>query len=181
VPLGTQTVKPTPAIRALAAGEWRAYRSLRLRALEDSPDAFGSTLVAERDREDTWWSARLASGAGSRLDLPLVAEVGVEGVGLAWGRIDPAQRDVANLYQMWVDPGYRGRGTGGMLLDAVVSWARDAGARLLALGVTCGDTPAMRLYARAGFHRVGEPAPIRPGSPLLGQSMQLELRGRAGR
>jgi GNAT superfamily N-acetyltransferase len=173
VPLGTQSVKPRPAIRALAAGEWRAYRSLRLRALEDSPGAFGSTLAEERVRDDAWWSARLASGAGSRLDLPLVAEVGVEGVGLAWGRIDPAQRDVANLYQMWVDPGYRRRGTGGMLLDAVVSWA--------ALGVTCGDTPAMRLYARAGFHRVGEPAPIRPGSPLLGQSMQLELRGRAGR
>jgi GNAT superfamily N-acetyltransferase len=174
-------VSRAPSVRAFAAGEWRAYRSLRLRALADSPDAFGRTLAEEEDREDAWWSERLASGADSRLGLPLVAELLAEPIGLAWGRIDPAHCDVANLYQMWVDPTYRGRGAGGMLLDAVIAWATAANAHHLALGVRCGDTPAARLYARAGFRPVGEPEPIRSGSSLLGQAMQLELRGREGR
>ena len=78
----------TPQIRAFFPHEWRTYKDLRLRALADSPDAFGSTLAAEQDRTDAEWSSRLASGAGSGLDLPLVAEVDGEPAGLAWGRID---------------------------------------------------------------------------------------------
>ena len=36
-----------PTIRTFSPGEWRAYRDLRLRALTDSPDAFGRTLAEE--------------------------------------------------------------------------------------------------------------------------------------
>jgi hypothetical protein len=117
---------------------------LRLRALADSPDAFGSTLAQEQDRDDAHWAARLAAGVEA-LSLPLVAELGAEPVGLAWARIDPA-------------------------------WARASNARSLALSVTCGSVPAERLYTAAGFTPAGAPEPIRPGSPLLVQPMQLELR-----
>ena len=51
-----------PTIRALGADEWRVYRDLRVRALADSPDAFGRTLAEEDGRLDTEWSSRLASG-----------------------------------------------------------------------------------------------------------------------
>jgi GNAT superfamily N-acetyltransferase len=163
------------SVRAFAAHEWRIYRQLRLRALADAPDAFGSTLAAERDHPDEHWSVRLAFGAGSSLDLPLVAEVGGEPVGLTWARIDPAQQ-VAHLFQMWVDPAFRGAGAGGKLLETAIAWAAGAGARAVLLRVTCGDTPATRLYARAGFAPAGDPEPIRPGSALLAQPLRLELR-----
>ncbi len=173
-----QSTNRAPSIRTLASDEWRTYQNLRLRALADSPDAFARTLPEEQGRQDTEWSARLASGAGSRWDLPLVAEVDAEPLGLAWGRIDQTDPDVAYLYQMWVDPNFRRLGAGGMFLAAIVAWATAADARHLNLGVTCG-TPAMRLYTCAGFKPVGKPKPIRPGSALLGQSMQLGLRGLA--
>ena len=82
---------------------------------------------------------------------------------------------MADLFQVWVAPERRGRGVGWMLLDAVVVWAREAGAGHLALEVTCGDTAAMRLYRRAGFSCAGDPLPLRPGSPLLKQPMWLPL------
>lgn len=62
-----------------------------------------------------------------------------------------------------------------MLIDAVAAWAREAGARHIALDVTDGDSPAMRLYTRAGFRPSGDPQPLRPGSPLLRQPMRLAL------
>ncbi len=65
-----------------------------------------------------------------------------------------------------------------MLLDAIVAWAQATNARYLALGVTLGDTPAARLYARAGFEPAGEPGRLRPGSSVLGQPMRMELQGR---
>jgi GNAT superfamily N-acetyltransferase len=168
-----------PTIRAFSVDEWRAYRDLRLRALADSPDAFGSTLAEETGRLDTEWARRLASSADSRVNLPLVAEVRGEPIGLAWGRIDTSAPDVATLYQMWVAPSHRGVGAGQMLLEAVIAWARARNASSLDLGVTCGDSPARRLYERAGFKPMGEPQPLRPGSTLLAQSMRLALRGAA--
>jgi GNAT superfamily N-acetyltransferase len=172
-------VTDAPTIRAFSANEWRAYRDLRLRALADSPDAFGSTLAKETGRLDAEWARRLASSVDSPVNLPLVAEVRGEPIGLAWGRIDASDPDVAALYQMWVAPSHRGVGAGQMLLKAVIVWARARNASSLDLGVTCGDSPARRLYERAGFKPMGEPQPLRPGSPLLAQSMRLALRGAA--
>jgi GNAT superfamily N-acetyltransferase len=165
-----------PKIRTFAPHEWDTYRDLRLRALADSPDAFGRTLAEEQNRSDVEWSSRLASATGSDWDLPLVAEINGEPIGLAWGRIDRANPAVANLYQMWVAPSHRRRGAGQMLLAAVIIWAREQKAHYLDLGVTYRDSPAMRLYTRAGFQPVGQPSPFRPGSGLLGQSMRLTLR-----
>ena len=166
----------TPLIRTFAVHEWRTYRDLRLRALADSPDAFGRTLAQEEGRPDAEWSSRLASGVESRWDLPLLAEISGEPIGLAWGRIESSNLDAANLYQMWVAPNCRGIGAGQMLLEVVIAWATAAKVCYLALGVTCGDSPAMRLYVRAGFKPVGEPEPLRPGSELLAQPMRLALR-----
>jgi GNAT superfamily N-acetyltransferase len=166
----------TPSIRTFASHEWRTYRDLRLRALADSPDAFARTLAQEEGRPNTEWSSRLSSGVESRLDLPLLAVVDSDPIGLAWGRIESSNPDVANLYQMWVAPNYRGLGVGQKLLKAVIDWARAANVCYLALGVTCGDNAAMRLYVRSGFKPIGEPEPLRPGSELLAQPMRLALR-----
>jgi ribosomal protein S18 acetylase RimI-like enzyme len=167
--------RPLPAVRRLAAHEWPLYRALRLQALADSPDAFGSTFAAENALRDEDWAARLARGARSETDLPLVAEVDGVAAGLAWARFADDAADVAHLYQMWVSPAFRGAGAGRRLLDMAIDWARNRGLRTLVLGVTCGDTPAARLYARAGFQPVGPPAPLRPGSALLGQTLRLAL------
>jgi ribosomal protein S18 acetylase RimI-like enzyme len=165
-----------PTVRPFTADEWRVYRDLRLRALTDSPDAFGSTLAAEEGRPDAEWARRLAAAADTRSNLPLVAEVRGAPIGLAWGRIEPSAPDAAALYQMWVAPSHRGSGAGRMLLEAVIVWARARNAAHLDLGVTCGDSPARHLYERAGFRSMGEPQPLRPGSPLWAQPMRFTLR-----
>jgi GNAT superfamily N-acetyltransferase len=164
-----------PIIRTLAPAEWAVYKDLRLRALADSPDAFGGTLAAEQDRSDVEWQKRLASGSDSRWNLPLLAEAGGKPVGLAWCRIVEANPEVANLYQMWVAPDHRGVGIGQMLLDTAIAWARANHALYLDLGVTYRDSPAMRLYTRRGFKPLGPPQPLRPGSDLLGLEMRLIL------
>lgn len=174
---GCDTVTDTLVVRRFSAAEWPVYRDLRLRALGDSPDAFGSTLSEETGRTDAQWAGCLAAASDSQTNLQVVAEVDGEPVGLAWGRVDPPNPEVAVLYQMWVAPSHRGVGAGKMLLEAVIAWARARNASFLDLGVTCGNSPARRLYERAGFKPVGEPQPLRPGSELVAQSMRLALRG----
>jgi ribosomal protein S18 acetylase RimI-like enzyme len=167
---------PTPKIRILAPHEWRIYKELRLRALGESPEAFGSTLAEALERSDADWSSRLVSDAFSGWDLPVVAEVDGEPIGLAWGHIKSSNPDVAYIFSVWVDPRYRQLGAGKKLVDAVIDWARSMNARYLDLGVLLADSPAMQLYTRSGFEPVGEPVPFRPGSEALGLNMRLDLK-----
>lgn len=166
--------KPT-VIRTLEPHEGQTYRQVRLRSLEESPGAFGSTLAQEQDRAADDWTARLAAAAVSGQDYPLVAELAGTVVGLLWAKVDANDSSIVNIFQVWVAPEARGRGTAAALLGAAVSWARSKHARVVQLGVTCGDTSARRLYVRAGFEDVGAPVP-RAGSPLSEQNMRLIIR-----
>jgi GNAT superfamily N-acetyltransferase len=164
-----------PRVRIFGPDEWALYRELRLAALADSPDAFGSTFARESEFSDDEWANRLASAVDSGNDHPVVAEIDGRGVGLAWGRIDGSGPAVARLYQVWVHPDHRSHGAGRMLLDSVVEWAREHQASFLELSVTCGNTPARHLYATAGFEAFGLPQPIRSGAEALSQAMRLDL------
>lgn len=166
---------PTPTIRTLAAHEWKIYKDLRLRALADSPEAFGTTLDEAQVRPDAYWMKRMAPDPESSWDLPLVAEVDGEPIGLTWGRIEVPHPQVANVYSVWVDPRYRQKGVGMMLMEAVIEWARSMSVRYVDLGVLYADSPAMRLYRRAGFEPVGDPMPLRHASDSLGLHMRLDL------
>jgi GNAT superfamily N-acetyltransferase len=109
------------------------------------------------------------------MDFPLVAEDDSRPVGLAWVRIDPADAEVAELYQVWVDPTYRRRGVGRLVVDSALDWARTAGVRQMVLSVALGPSSALDFYRRLGFIEVGEPVPLRTGSTSRKQTMQRTL------
>lgn len=158
---------------------WRSYRDVRLAALMDAPDAFGSTWSAEQARPPAQWRDRLVAAHTSGLDLPLVAVVDERAVGLLWAKVDAADARTVHLFQMWVAPAMRGQGIGKSLLERAISWARSVHAEAVQLGVTCADTPALRLYRSIGFQAFGAPVPLRDGSPLQAQDMRLALDGDA--
>lgn len=160
-------------IRNFRPEEWQDYRAIRLRALADAPDAFGSTLAAEEALAPETWSTRLARSAVSGIDHALVAELDGRAVGLAWAKVDANDAQLVNLFQMWVAPEARGRGVGAALLAEAVRWASARGAGALQLGVNCSNAAALRLYERAGFIDAGVREPMRPGSDQIEQRMRL--------
>jgi ribosomal protein S18 acetylase RimI-like enzyme len=165
----------TPIIRPLQADEWPLYRDVRLRALRDSPDAYGSVLDLESVLTDDDWARRLARGVQSAGELPLVAECEGTPCGLAWVRLDDDAPESAHLYQMWVSADHRRRGVGRALVDTAVAWARAMSARRMELDVTSNNEAAIRLYEGAGFVTYGEPRPLRAGSTLEAVSMRRVL------
>jgi ribosomal-protein-alanine N-acetyltransferase len=63
--------------------------------------------------------------------------------------------DQAHINNLAVSPELRSRGFGTELLKAVIDEAGRLGATELTLEVRESNTPALRLYERAGFHRAG--------------------------
>lgn len=163
-------------VRTFATGEWQTYRDLRLQSLADSPEAFGSTLAEEQTLTDFHWSRRLTAGADPDWDLPLLAEADGKPIGLAWGRIEKSNPEVACLYQVWVNSKFRGIGVGQILVKTAIDWAKSRDAKYLDLSVTYRDSPAMRLYQRSGFKPQGRPQAFHNGSPLLLLKMRLGLQ-----
>lgn len=158
-------------VRRVRTGEWQALRATRLRALEDAPDAFGTTLAEARERPDEWWVEWARRSAASDEQAMVLAWAGDAPVGIA----GTFRRDdgVWQVISMWVDPQARGRGAGRALLDAVVRFARAHGADEIVLGVTDGNEEARALYERYGFEDNGDTEPLRSNPALTIRDMSL--------
>ncbi|WP_371494368.1 GNAT family N-acetyltransferase [Kitasatospora sp. NBC_00374] len=142
----------TVVVRRLAAEEWTGYREVRLAALADAPEAFGSTLAREQAfTEDVWRGRLLARNT-------LVAERDGESLGLVG--IVPAGPGQAELVSMWVHPAARGLGVGDLLVRAAIERAGRLGLPEVLLWVAEANAPAERLYTRHGFGRTGEVQPV---------------------
>jgi GNAT superfamily N-acetyltransferase len=153
------------AIRALRGDEWRLWRSLRLRAVEESPDSFRSTLGQESAEADEWWRDLIRATAEHPRGLLLVAEADSDPVGMLFGRLDD-EAEVLEIGAMWVDPEVRRHGAGTGLVEAAFAWARGAGAARAELWVTKGNEAAERLYENAGFVSTGETDMLREDSEV---------------
>lgn len=163
------------SVRSIASHEWREYRDLRLRALRDSPDAFGSTYGMEVARPDDIWSSRINSAISSGTERAFFASNQEEVCGLVWCKLSASEPGVADIFQKWVAPSSRGLGAGRALLNEAIAWGASVNAHRVRLGVTATDSPAMRLYRDQGFRPVGALEPLREDSNLMVQTMELEL------
>ncbi len=152
-------------IRTISGDEWRLWRSLRLRAVEDAPDSFRSTLGEESAEADEWWRDLIGRTAEHPRGLLLVAEVDADPVGMLFGRLDD-NSELLDIGAMWVDPFIRRKGIGRRLVAAAMEWARAAGATSAELWVTLGNDAAERLYESAGFEATSNVEPLREGSEL---------------
>jgi len=149
-------------VRETVPEDWQALRDIRLEALRDAPDAFGSTYEGEIRRGDDHWHNRIARGGTFLAFIPEVSEP----AGLIGGyREDPA---TVELVSMYVRPRARGHGVGEALVATVIDWAAERNATSVHLWVTETNARARALYERCGFTLTGERQPL-PSDPSIGE------------
>jgi GNAT superfamily N-acetyltransferase len=161
-------------VRRARADEWQALREIRLAALADSPDAFGSTLAEERDADEARWRGWL-TGEGWAGDVAtFIAEAPGPLLGMATGYRPDDRPTTGWLFAMWVRPERRGEGIGRQLVTAVEEWAASLDIDQLLLHVTDGNDGAVRFYASCGFVVTSDaPEPLREGSDRMTRTMLL--------
>ena len=146
------------SVITLPVSEWKAYRDLRLRAIQDSPQAFLDTVEGTRAFPEKKWKQRLADAAAgkswqlfAKLDGKLAGMVG------AFRSDEDIQSKSATIVGLWVAPEARGKGVGRGLMERLLKYLNMHGSvRTVHLSVNVEQGAALALYKRLGFRIVEE-------------------------
>jgi ribosomal protein S18 acetylase RimI-like enzyme len=144
-------------IRPLSVADVDQYWPLRLRALREEPEAFGSSYEEQWDREIAEVAARLGEmTSGEGFVLGAFAGEELKGI-VCLGREGSRKgRHKAGVYQVYVAPEVRGRGYGRRLMEELLARARETpGLEQLLLAVNAANGPARSLYLALGFEPYG--------------------------
>jgi ribosomal protein S18 acetylase RimI-like enzyme len=159
----------TLTIRRSERDDWRALKTIRLEALADTPDAYGSTW-----KENSRWSdAQWKNAATNRLYYLAFRDDVV--VGMVSGGLNDAHPGTRWLYGMYVTPSDRGCGTADRLVATVCAWARSEEVDEVYLHVTSNVARARAFYTRLGFRPTGETFPMDRDRALTLETMVLTL------
>jgi ribosomal protein S18 acetylase RimI-like enzyme len=150
------------------------FKEVRLRALQESPSAFGSTYARERAFTDAEWEARLERWNGVR-GIGFVALDHGEACGIAGALLDEKDATHALLVSMWTAPTHRRKGIGRSLVEEVMRWAVKHGVVVLQLMVTSKNESALRFYEQLGFTRTGRVEPYSNDASLVEYEMARQL------
>jgi GNAT superfamily N-acetyltransferase len=114
---------------------WKRLRAIRLRALQEAPDAFGSTFADARTLPEHAWQKQLS--LVTFLATADTADVGMARYCEHVGPEDPHSCDPpdtdkvhqpsASLISLWVAPEARGKGVGDALVSHIIARARQEG------------------------------------------------------
>ena len=153
-------------IRQLAAHDAPVYQPLRLRALREHPEAFGSSLEDELPLPLEQVARQLEDTSGNSVSFGAWLDGQLVGIVSLYRSPRLKTRHKALLGGMYVTPEARGNRIGKALLEHTLSYARTMdGLEDVTLAVTVGNDAARRLYLGAGFVPYGvEPRYIKLGN-----------------
>ncbi len=160
-------------IKSLLPEDWPLLKSVRLRALAENPEAFGTTLAQASAWDDTRWqeNARrftLFPPAASFLAYTEDAPCGMANCFTAENNFQAAE-----MTAFWVAPPQRGQGVSEALVAAIVGWAKSQGMTTLQAWVVEDNARALGFYQKLGFQDTAERQPH-----TLAPAKQIKLLSR---
>ncbi|WP_323097840.1 GNAT family N-acetyltransferase [Intrasporangium sp. YIM S08009] len=134
-------------VRPLGEDDWQDYRSVRLAALRESPEAFAASIGQEESYGEDLWRERM------RRSARLVAEregdaVGVVSVGTAKS---DEEGSAGELFGLWVHPEARGSGVATTLVKEGARLATERGQTHLVYWVGTENGRAVAFASGMGF------------------------------
>ncbi len=102
-------------------------KTIRLRALQETPLAFGSTYARESQLSDADWLSEVATwNSGANSVCYLAMDEGAP-CGIIAGRLDDGDPPTPNVASMWVAPSHRRSGLGSRLMGRGATMGAESG------------------------------------------------------
>lgn len=149
-------------VKPILPHHWPLLKDVRLRALADAPEAFGTTLDQAQAYSDAEWQTRAQRFSESPPAAGYLAFM--EGVPCGMASAYPSAEDpqAAGLTAFWVAPEQRGQGIADALVRAIVERSVFQGAATLQAWVVEDNARALGFYRRLGFQDTTERQPHTP-------------------
>jgi ribosomal protein S18 acetylase RimI-like enzyme len=164
-------------IRRIAEHDAALLRDVRLRALADTPMAFGSTYAREVAFDDQEWQNRAKRLSTSPDAATFFAFNHDKFCGIIGCFRNSDQPTEAAIVSMWVAPEARRRGVAAELMEAAQRWAVEQGVSRLLLSAVETNVPAIAFYQKCGFTFTGETQPYPNDASVVERYMAKPLRG----
>lgn len=158
-------MEPLISCRRATANDVELFKKIRLRALLESPNAFGSTYEDAVKRSDASWREQLLSTVQGSLRNTQLAFAADDCIGLAALYREP-DADCGALLMMWIDANFRGSPAASLLVNRLLAWAEAAGFSTVVLDVNVTNRRAIAFYRKLGFSSIGEEMDMDPSRGL---------------
>lgn len=136
--------------RRLNRDDWKNYRDIRLEALKEEPDAFGSSYNEYKDRDDLYWVERVVLSEDINGRSFLMAVCG-ENTFVAIGGAYRDENDEWNIIAIYTKKDFRGMGLGSLLFEKILEELKNREIKKVFLRVNANRIPALSLYKKYGF------------------------------
>ncbi|GAB2776195.1 hypothetical protein GCM10027020_31800 [Nocardioides salsibiostraticola] len=146
---------PDIEIRLLGVNEWQLYRTVRLAALEDAPDAFVARFEDEASYDDDYWSERMTRAHR------VIAERKGEPVGVVSLGLHNDDPETGEVFGLWTSPGARGERIARGLVETAAQKAATDGHRFLYFWAGSDNPSAVGFASSYGFRPTAERRPVR--------------------
>lgn len=156
-------------IRLLKTEDWLAYKTLRLEALRNHPEAYGSSFEEESNLSDEQFAASFKNCDmyGCFVDNELVGIAGF----FVYSQLKMQHRGV--LFAMYIKPDYRKMGIADVLVKTIIQHAKKRVTQLHLTVVTTNQV-ALNLYEKNGFRVYGtEPRALKVGNQFYDEHMMV--------
>jgi ribosomal protein S18 acetylase RimI-like enzyme len=160
------------AVRRLGTDDVDQFRRIRLEALANVPEAFGSSYNETVLRSTDYFTALLTNNAVFGAEQPDGTLAGIVG----FHRLEGEKLDHrGEVFSMYVAEDLRGTGCAQALIEAVVAHASPL-VRQLHLGVGTFNDRARKLYEKMGFETYAtEPRAMRVGDRYIDEYVMVRF------
>jgi ribosomal protein S18 acetylase RimI-like enzyme len=163
--------EPDLTIRRLSRVDIEGFRSIRLEALKNFPEAYGSTYEKEAAEPITFFGDRLERNAvfAAFLDGTLA---GIAGFAVMTG---PKDAHKGFVWGMYVRPAFQGSKAASLLMDHLIAYAKNR-VELLQLTVVTTNARAHRFYQKIGFSVYGiEQRALKQGEQYFDEFLMVKF------
>jgi len=164
-----------PTVTPLGLHEWERLRSIRLRALENNPEAFGGTAKSESRWSSSQWLATL-----TRATYLVVVDGDNDVAMMSIENLDGDFGATCWIGGCWTDPKARSRGCLSSMFALVDHHAHERGWTRQGLGVWVHNTVAIAAYEKLGFAVEGDIVPSTSHEGWFYQRMLRDSPARLG-
>ena len=143
-------MKEEIVIRKASVRYWKEFKEIRLEAVKNNPEGFGSAYEEEVDRSKERWKISLIN-KNKIVFLALDGKIPIA-ISIISYESSIKMNHLAHIYSVYVKPEYRGRKISSRLIEFILADASNKKKiKKVKLSVVTTQTPAINLYKKFGF------------------------------